>query len=579
MKTQNAGSGMREYSVTVKTKIVAAIASGVMLVSLGVQAAPAKQTEKAPAVDTVIEYAPSINVTVGKSMLVKLPVPAARISVANPAVADIRLINSREVYLLGKTVGATNLTLWSKSGRSTLVDVAVGADFAGLQSRLKQILPDETDIHVYAAQETLVLTGTVQNFSSKEKASQLAEAYAGKKVLNYLGLPAQALESTAVSQERVEEGMLAGKVASKIKELLPDENISVAAAAGSIVLHGTVADAVKVNKAVTLAEAYTGKDKVINFLSVGSAQQVMLEVKVAEVSKTLIDQLGGAIKYTDGNFSFLSNFLFGNGLLEALTNPGAGAALGGLVGFQSDSGNTKIAIDAQKKDGLVKILAEPNIMAISGQDGEFHSGGKIFIPVLQGGGGLGTNAFTLEERDFGIRVKFTPTVLEGGRINLRVRPEVSELNPEGTELSAGSVGTKQLLPSFTIRSASTTVQLRDGQSFAIGGLIKNNVKETVRRYPVLGEIPILGALFRSSEFQTDKTELLFVVTPRLVKPLPPDFILPTDSFVEPSRSEFFLGGRMEGRGASPDETAQPAPQSAETPQTAPQGGEAGFEMK
>ncbi len=162
-------------------------------------------------------------------------------------------------------------------------------------------------------------------------------------------------------------------------------------------------------------------------------------------------------------------------------------------------------------------------------------------------------------------------------INLRVAPEVSELTQGGTTVG-GSV-----FPSFTVRRVSTTVQLRDGQSFAIAGLIKNNVTESVRRFPILGDIPIIGALFRSSSFQEDKTELLFVVTPRLVKPLPPNFALPTDNFTPPSKAEFFLNGKLEGKPAEPAAEDSPA-QSAPAPQpntAAPEqsGAKDGFEMK
>jgi pilus assembly protein CpaC len=213
-------------------------------------------------------------------------------------------------------------------------------------------------------------------------------------------------------------------------------------------------------------------------------------------------------------------------------------------------------LDAQKQDGLIKILAEPNIMAISGQKGSFLAGGKVFIPVARTNDVTGGTTITLEEREFGVGVTFTPTVLSGGRINLAVAPEVSELQQSGTPFATIN-GITSILPSFTVRRAETTVQLQDGQSFAIGGLIKNNVTETVKAFPVLGEIPVLGALFRSSEFQRDKTELLFVVTPRLVKPLPANYPLPTDSFVEPSRTDFFLGGKLEGRSpASKDAGSQ-----------------------
>jgi pilus assembly protein CpaC len=202
------------------------------------------------------------------------------------------------------------------------------------------------------------------------------------------------------------------------------------------------------------------------------------------------------------------------------------------------------------------VLAEPNIMAISGQEASFLAGGKIFIPVSQVQNN-GVPTITLEEKEFGVAVKFTPTVLEGGRINLKVAPEVSDLNKEGVGITATGISGTAILPSFTTRRATTTVQLYDGQSFAIGGLIKNNVTTDVKAFPMLGEIPVLGALFRSSQFQTDRSELVFIITPRLVKPLPADYRLPTDDYVEPTRSEFFLGGRHAGKPRN-----EPAPQAS-----------------
>jgi pilus assembly protein CpaC len=168
------------------------------------------------------------------------------------------------------------------------------------------------------------------------------------------------------------------------------------------------------------------------------------------------------------------------------------------------------------------------------------------------------------EKEFGVGLRFTPTVLDEGRINLRVTPEVSQLSQLGTPVSS-SGGLTSVLPTITTRRASTTVQLRDGETFAIGGLISNNVTETIKAFPVLGELPVLGALFRSSQFQTDRTELLFIITPRLVKPLRGGYTLPTDNFVEPGRTEYFLEGQMEG-----DVESKPKP--ADSPPVANPGG-------
>jgi pilus assembly protein CpaC len=267
-------------------------------------------------------------------------------------------------------------------------------------------------------------------------------------------------------------------------------------------------------------------------------------VRIAEISKTLVDQLGASVGLVGSNgswtYTLLSNLLSGN--------PSK------LDAFNTKNGKFA-TLDAQKNDGLVKILAEPTVMAISGQEASFLAGGKIFIPVAQDTT-TGVPRTTLEEKEFGVAVKFTPTVLENGRINLRVAPEVSELNREGIGITAAGTTSTAVLPSFTTRRASTTVQLFDGQSFAIGGLVKNNVTTSIKAFPGLGEIPILGALFRSSDFQSDRTELVFIVTPHLAQPLPPDHKLPTDEYTPPNRFEFFMRGKMEGK-APPASTPAP----------------------
>jgi pilus assembly protein CpaC len=332
-------------------------------------------------------------------------------------------------------------------------------------------------------------------------------------------------------------------LAAALAALMPEQKaIQVGTAADAIVLRGSVSDALAVERVVALAGAFMRKAgggggasaaQVVNLLSVDAPQQVMLEVKVAEISKTLVDQFGadfsGVLNRGDWVAGLVTEFLSNSAGTFSLTKRSSG----------------KITIDAERRDALVKVLAEPTIMAISGQEGSFLAGGKIFIPVAQTNAG-GAATITLEEKEFGIGLRFTPTVLEGGRINLKVAPEVSELSREGVGISAAGLGGNAVLPFVTTRRAATTVQLGDGQSFAIAGLIKNNVTQNIKAFPVLGELPVLGALFRSSNFQTDKSELVFVITPRLVKPLPPNYALPTDHFSPPTRGEFFLQGKMEG---------------------------------
>lgn len=369
---------------------------------------------------------------------------------------------------------------------------------------------------------------------------------------------------------------------SKLAQLLPSETgIKVAAAADSLVLSGVVSDTTKVDHALSLANAYVRRQqttgaagassnygmaslmpdsragssgqnlRVINLLSVAAPQQVMIEVKVAEVSKSLTDKLGASFSANGSrgawNYGLSSSF------------PANGAALISAI----KDGHASLNIDAERDNGLIKILAEPNVMAISGQEGSFLAGGKVYIPVPQSSGGTAGTTITLQEKDFGIGVKFTPTVLADGLINLKIAPEVSEFSREGLAVAAAGVSQPSILPVITTRRAATTVQLFDGQSFVIGGLIKNNVTTNINALPMLGEIPILGALFRSSAFVADRSEVLFVVTPRLVKPISGAQVsLPTDKYIEPSRVDVFMGGRLEGD--PPAQPPQVPPQTSKT---------------
>ncbi|MGK5009079.1 type II and III secretion system protein family protein [Janthinobacterium sp. MDB2-8] len=437
----------------------------------------------------------------GKSTLMHLPFPVARVSVGDPRIADVILLNTTDVYLLGKSVGTTNLIVWNRNNEASIIDLSVSIDASLLQARLAELLPNEKDLRVTVAGDTLILSGVVSDTVKADQAMSLANAYAQRG-------------------SRPAAGAAAAGAAPAAAGAAPDPSGGPSAS-----------------------------PRVINLMAIAAPQQVMLEVKVAEVSKTLVDQLGanlGLSKTIGGwTYSLLSNLLS--------NNPSS-------IGASNSRNGNFLGLDAQKRDGLIKVLAEPNIMAISGQEASFLAGGKIFIPVSQTNNG-GTPTITLEEKEFGVAVKFTPTVLEGGRINLKVSPEVSDLNKEGIGITATGITTTAILPSFTTRRATTTVQLFDGQSFAIGGLIKNNVTSNIKALPGLGEVPVLGALFRSTDFQTDRTELVFIITPHLVKPLPPDYKLPTDPYVEPTRGDMFIQGKMEGTAPAPAPAPlqQPAP--------------------
>ncbi|MEK7924623.1 type II and III secretion system protein family protein, partial [Burkholderia contaminans] len=364
-------------------------------------------------------------------------------------------------------------------------------------------------------------------------------------------------------------GADAGGLQASLTQLMPGErDIHVSTAAGTIVLAGTVSSSMAAQQAVQIARAYgdsagdpAGGGKagggVLNMLNVTSPQQVMLEVKVAEVSKTLINQMGSALNI-QGGFGSWSGALVSNLLAGVAT---------GIAFSKANNKPFNLAADAQNTDNLVKILAEPNLVTISGQEATFLAGGKIFIPIPQSGSN-GVSSITLQEEEFGVALKFTPTVLGNGRISLKVAPEVSELSQTGVTLSASNIGGTSILPLITTRRASTTVQMGDGETFAIGGLIKDNGTGALKALPGVGEIPVLGALLRSTSFQQDRTELIFVITPHLVKPLQTaDVPLPTDSFTKPNEIDVYATGNMEGRGGLRKHGAQPANGAAAAPQT------------
>nr|WP_290428772.1 pilus assembly protein N-terminal domain-containing protein [Ramlibacter aurantiacus] len=361
-----------------------------------------------------------------------------------------------------------------------------------------------------------------------------------------------------------------------LRQLIPGESgVRVAAADNAIVLTGTVRDVATLDQVMTLADVYGQGRRVVNLLRVSAPQQVMLEVKIAEVSKTLLDRFGLDFSrmLRDGpRFSVISGLIGGRpgGLGTVRPRPDRNGEFripdsfpgAGLI--NSANSAAQYGLDIQAQDGIFRVLAEPNIMAISGQSASFLSGGKIFIPVAQTGTTGGGVTITLEEKEFGVGLKFTPTVLDG-RINLKVISEVSELSQTGTPFTTVG-GVTAVLPSLSTRRVDTTVQLADGQSFAVAGLIRNNVTEALEKLPGLGEAPVVGALFRSTEFQNDKTELLFVITPRLVTPLAGPVPLPTDNHVVPTRADVILRGAAEGSmPPEPRPPAQPAPRPVMAP--------------
>jgi pilus assembly protein CpaC len=408
-----------------------------------------------------------VELSSGKSVVLKSDFPVKRVSVGNPEVADFILLSAKEIYLTGKAAGTTNLTLWRDGDVAAIFDVTVVYDTMGLKQQLRSLLPDENEIKVMASNDSITL---------------------------------------------------AGKVTS----------------------------AVALSQVLSLTRAFAPEGKVQNLVQVGGVHQVMLEVRIAEMSRTLTRRLGINFVGSDGD-SFGVSLL---GKLADVVVPDDATVIAPPLGFlQSPAVNSLFRfdtgsvtwtgfVDALKQDGLIKVLAEPTLIALSGQSANFLAGGEFPVPVPQG---LGTVA--IEYKPFGVGLVFSPTVLSDKKINLKVSPEVSDLDfSTAIQLQGFTV------PGLRTRRTTTTIELGDGQSFAIAGLLRDNVRTVVSKFPLLGELPILGALFQSKQYQREETELIIIVTPHLVKPL--DVAkqpLPTDNYTDPNDFEFYLMGAAEGR--------------------------------
>jgi pilus assembly protein CpaC len=341
----------------------------------------------------------------------------------------------------------------------------------------------------------------------------------------------------------------------QLGELIPNEPIGVRLSNGSVVLTGVVGNAPAAQRAAQIAETFS-PGKVINMLSVGSSQQVMLEVRFSEMRRGAARRLGfnsafisdsgdfqGAIGDRGPSSALLTNeagvpTIDIGGILDAFGIVAGGVGVGSLNIFG--------ALDALERNGVVTTLAEPTLIALSGETASFLAGGEFPIPVLQGsGGGTGSDStgrgITIEYKPFGVSLAFTPTVLADGMISLVVAPEVSSLDQNAAINLNGLV-----IPGLQVRRARTTLELRDGQSFAMAGLLRRDFSTTIRRFPILGSLPIIGALFRSTGFQNEDTELVIIVTPRLVRPVRADRLrLPSDRVQPPSEADLFLRGRTD----------------------------------
>jgi pilus assembly protein CpaC len=472
-------------------------------------------------------HAGEVVVPINKSQVIRSDRPYAKALIGSPDVADVLPLTDSSLYVLGKKMGTTSLTLYDRSNMLiAVVDVVVGPDVVTLRRQLS--------------------------------------------------------------------------------ELMPVEGIGARISNDSIVLEGIVPDAVRADRAVQIAETYA-PGKVVNMLSIGSSQQVMLEVRFSEIKRSALKQfglsgfltgggnnnfqgvIGGGSSLTPGGVTTVTTPIPGGGTTTTTTQGDPTLSLGSIIdsfGILTRTFNilgleVDATLDALERKGLVNTLAEPTLVALSGETASFLAGGEFPVPVAQDsgsgtGGSGGSTALTVEWKPFGVSLAFTPTVLADGVINLVVAPEVSSIDP-----SASIVVNNLTIPGLQTRRAKTTVELRDGESFALAGLLRKDFQDTVRQFPILGSLPIIGTLFRSTGFQREETELLMIVTPRLVRPVRAGSLrAPTDRVQQPNEADLFLLGRTDTGVPPIQEIRNPTP----APAPAPAGGSAatkptGFEKE
>jgi len=320
----------------------------------------------------------------------------------------------------------------------------------------------------------------------------------------------------------------------QLHDLLPNEHIKITPAADALVLSGEVSSADSVHKIVAVANRYA-PGAVTNLLQVGGSQQVMLEVKFSEVERSAIQDLG---------LNVLNGVIINNGTLVPALPPVTTSAFGSLGGLFSSPNSYALRgrIDAMEKRGLMRTLAEPNLVALSGQTASFLAGGEFPIPVIQSTSGT-LPTTTIEYKNFGVGLSFTPTVVSSDVVSLILKSEVSSLDETASVETNGIT-----VPGLKVRRAATTVELRDGETFAIAGLIQDDFQDSVTAIPGLGNIPILGALFRSTDFKHNQSELVIFITAHLVRPVTSEEAIakPTDTTSAPSIFDLDIFGKTEG---------------------------------
>ena len=414
------------------------------------------------------------DVIIGKAVILNVPVDIKTVSITDPEVADIVVINQREVQINGKAIGSTNMIIWDRSGGRTFFDVNVVVDFGSLKDKILDVAPGDDVKLQMISKDTLLVTGTVTSDERRLKIHNLLLGF-GKDITE------------------TELYVLQGGVTKEVRATGGGE----------------------------------GKGfKFVMLLEVTSTPQVMLQITVASIDRTATRNLGinwayagrdiiidTAVSSVTGGLTDLLGLSSGGGQWSLDTHNISGASFG----IAHSPSGTQYMLKALASKGLAKILAEPNLIVRSGEKGAFLAGGEVPIPTLTSiSGSGGGNTVTVTYKEFGVKLNFAPVVTESGLIRLAIDPaEVSTVTSSLTTVSGFS------LPTFLTDRVSTSVDLREGESFVVAGLINNEWSKNLTKIPIIGDIPIIGAFFRDQSLNKTEKELIFVITPKTVKPMAP----------------------------------------------------------
>ncbi|MFC4291745.1 type II and III secretion system protein family protein [Sphingorhabdus arenilitoris] len=495
--------------MTYTKHLKAGFAAAAITVALGTTALSAPSAFAAPS-SQAASNGKVIVLSIGRGQQINLPQTAADVVVADPAIADLQIISGRQFYVLAKGPGETTIYATDAAGRNIYTaTIRVGSNLDSLDQMLGLAMPD-ADIQITTMNGAVLLTGTVANPEDAEEAQRLVQAFAGSGTT----------------------------VISRLKNATPLQvnlRVRIAEVSRSLAkeINGNLATRDNSNGFLFGVQRNSG------FIDIGDIDVSSLPrldassqfgLPAGSLSLPFNPQTG---QFVTGGSQYTFNNVDGGNALQAA---------GRLFGFDVGA-----AFELSERAGLLSTLAEPNLTTVSGETAEFRAGGQFPIPVQAGLGSTG-----VEFRNYGVSLTYTPTVLSNGRISLRVRPEVSDVSSQNSVRIAGFE-----VPSINSRMADTTVELGSGQSFMIAGLLQNTLSSSVDKMPGAGDIPILGALFKSNGWRKNETELMIIVTPYLVKPVSDnEIVLPTDGFNSPNDIERVLLGKLSGK---KDDTGRPAP--------------------